>query len=93
MVGAKLVEDSSIMASRAWSSESSTFFIRELGPLTKARPETRSRKHSNFICLPPTTPYRPTAGPTFPAVNRGRKEPYDKLLAQPTSLLPTLLQG
>lgn len=71
MVGARLVEDSSIAASGAWSSDSSTFFIRELGPLTKARPETRSRKHSNCICLPPTTPYRPTAGPTFPAANRG----------------------
>ena len=50
MVGARLVEDSSIRASGDWSSESSTFFIRELGPLTKARPETRSREHSDFIC-------------------------------------------
>lgn len=53
MVGARLVEDSSIVASGAWSSDGSAFFIRELGPRTKARPETRSGKHRSFICSPP----------------------------------------
>lgn len=41
MVGARLVEDSSVAASSIWSSEGSTFFIRELGPRMAARPETR----------------------------------------------------
>ena len=60
MVGARLVEDSSIRASGDWSSESSTFFIRELGPLTKARPESRSREHSDFICSSPPSAHSRT---------------------------------
>ena len=60
MVGARLVEDSSIKASGDWSSESSAFFIRELGPLTKARPETRSREHRDFICSSPPSAHSRT---------------------------------
>lgn len=61
MVGARLVEDSSIVASGAWSSEGSAFFIRELGPRTRARPETRQGKHRAFICLPLSVPAHRTA--------------------------------
>lgn len=72
MVGARLVEDSSIEASGDWSSESSAFFIRELGPLTKARPETRSREHSDFICSSP--PISPQQDPQFLLQARGQQE-------------------
>jgi hypothetical protein len=50
-VGARLVEDSSMAASNVWSSESSTFFIRELGPRTRARPETGQQ--CRLVCLSP----------------------------------------
>lgn len=94
MVGARLVDDSSIAASSAWSSESSTFFIRELGPRTRARPERRNRKHRAFICSPPRT--SPKQNPRFPLQTRGWRHHVTSLTAwlaigSQTSLLPTLL--
>lgn len=84
MVGARLVEDSSIAASGAWSSAGSAFFIRELGPRTKARPETQGGKHRGFICWPPSICTQ--QNPHFLLQTRGRQGPCDKPLAQPTPL-------
>lgn len=89
MVGARLVEDSSIVASGAWSSDGSAFFIRELGPRTKARPETRSGKHRSFICSPPCV--NPQHNSHFHLQTRRQQGLCDKPWAQPTLLLPTFL--
>ena len=86
MVGARLVEDSSIKASGDWSSESSAFFIRELGPLTKARPETRSREHRDFICSSPPSAHSRTR--IFCCELGGNRSHRTKLLAQPASHCP-----
>ena len=49
MVGARLVEDSSVAASSIWSSEGSTFFIRELGPRMAARPEKGKHRVTSLL--------------------------------------------
>lgn len=89
MVGARLLEDSSIVASSASSSGGSAFFIRELGPRTKARPETQSGKHRSFICSPPCV--RPQQNSHFHLQARGQQGLWDRALARPPLLLPTFL--
>lgn len=91
MVGARLVEDSSMVPSSIRSSEGSTFFMRELGPRMAARPETRQAQAD-----PPAVRCLPTGHPVFSAVPphcvlckaAGHHEP----LIYPSSLLSTLLE-
>lgn len=64
MVGARLVEDSSVAASSIWSSEGSTFFIRELGPRMAARPETGQTQGDQ-----PAAQCPPTGQPDLSAVD------------------------
>lgn len=86
MVGARLVEDSSIVVSGIWSSESSAFFFRELGPRTNARPETWSEKQE-FISLPPLM--GPQRNPHFLLQTRGWQGSCDKPLVSQYPCCPS----
>lgn len=73
-----------MVASRAWSSEGSAFFIRELGPRSTARPETRGGQQGLY-------PRQPTARPVF-SPKQGGGRAGGQAWAQPALLLPTFLE-